>query len=88
MNAARRSVHMQVYSFTPAPIAKVLVAAEKRSVDVEAILDRSNQTTNYSSADFLAHEGVPTFIDAQHAIAHNKFITCEPGSEHMGGSCR
>jgi phosphatidylserine/phosphatidylglycerophosphate/cardiolipin synthase-like enzyme len=27
-----------------------------------------------SSADFLAHEGVPTFIDAQHAIAHNKIM--------------
>jgi hypothetical protein len=46
-------------------------------VDVEAILDKSNETANYSSSDFLAHEGVPTFIDAQHAIAHNKFITCE-----------
>jgi phosphatidylserine/phosphatidylglycerophosphate/cardiolipin synthase-like enzyme len=47
LNAARRTVHVQAYSFTSAPIAKALVAAEKRGVDLEAILDKSNQTANY-----------------------------------------
>jgi phosphatidylserine/phosphatidylglycerophosphate/cardiolipin synthase-like enzyme len=28
----------------------------------------------YFSADFLAHAGIPTFIDARHAIAHNKIM--------------
>ena len=32
--SAERSVHVQAYSFTSAPIAKALVAAEKRGVDV------------------------------------------------------
>jgi phosphatidylserine/phosphatidylglycerophosphate/cardiolipin synthase-like enzyme len=27
-----------------------------------------------SDTDFLAHQGVPTMIDANHAIAHNKII--------------
>ena len=79
LNAAQRSVHVQAYSFTSAPIAKALVAAEKRGVDVEAILDKSNRTANYSAADFLAHEGVPTFIDAKHAIAHNKIMIIDGG---------
>ena len=26
------------------------------------------------AADFVAHAGIPTFIDAAHAIAHNKII--------------
>jgi phosphatidylserine/phosphatidylglycerophosphate/cardiolipin synthase-like enzyme len=43
-------------------------------VKVEAILDKSNRTDKYSSADFLLHAGIPTFIDAAHAIAHNKIM--------------
>ncbi len=48
--------------------------AEKRGVDVAVILDKSNRTQKYSAADFTAHMGIPTYIDAQHAIAHNKTI--------------
>ncbi len=77
LNGARRSVHMQAYSFTSAPIAKALVDAARRGVDVIAVLDKSNKTANYSSADFLVHEGVFTFIDSSHAIAHNKIIVID-----------
>ncbi len=41
---------------------------------LEAILDSSSPTAQYSTADFLAHEGVRAFIDAKHAIAHNKIM--------------
>lgn len=41
---------------------------------MEVILDKSNRAQKYSAADFTAHMGVPTYIDAQHAIAHNKII--------------
>jgi len=51
-----------------------LVDAHKRGVKVEAILDKSNRTGRYSSADFLAYAGIPTMIDAAHAIAHNKIM--------------
>jgi phosphatidylserine/phosphatidylglycerophosphate/cardiolipin synthase-like enzyme len=50
------------------------VEAKKRGIDVTAILDKSNKTEQYSSADFLAHGGVPTYIDSKHAIAHNKIM--------------
>jgi phosphatidylserine/phosphatidylglycerophosphate/cardiolipin synthase-like enzyme len=43
-------------------------------VKVEVILDKSQRTQKYSSADFLANQGIPTKIDAQHAIAHNKVM--------------
>jgi phosphatidylserine/phosphatidylglycerophosphate/cardiolipin synthase-like enzyme len=41
---------------------------------VQAVLDESNNTAKYSAATFLLHAGIPTFIDAKHAIAHNKII--------------
>jgi hypothetical protein len=35
---------VQAYSFTSAPIAKALVNAHKRALDVQAILDKSQRT--------------------------------------------
>ena len=72
--SARTNILVQSYSFTSAPIAKALVAAHKRGVNVEVILDRNQRTENHSSADFLHNMEVPTRIDDNHAIAHNKVI--------------
>ena len=55
------------------PFAQADVPAA-RGVAVQAILDRSQKTEKYSEADFLAHAGIPTFIDSAHAIAHNKIM--------------
>jgi phosphatidylserine/phosphatidylglycerophosphate/cardiolipin synthase-like enzyme len=74
IGAAKREILVQAYSFTSAPIAKALVEAHKRGVRVEAILDKSQRTGKYSSATFLANSKIPTFIDARHAIAHNKIM--------------
>lgn len=74
---AKSTVLVQAYSFTSAPIAKALVDAAKRGVKVQVILDKSQRTEKYSGADFLLHEGVPTFIDAKHAIAHNKIMVID-----------
>ena len=74
LNAAKKTVLVQAYSFTSAPIAKALVDAHKRGVDVRVILDKGQRTAKYSSADFVAHAGILTLIDSRHAIAHNKVM--------------
>jgi phosphatidylserine/phosphatidylglycerophosphate/cardiolipin synthase-like enzyme len=71
---AKTSILVQAYSFTSAPIAKALLDAHKRGIQVQVILDKSQRTEKYSSADFLANQGVPTLIDANHAISHNKVM--------------
>lgn len=81
LGQAEESIYIQAYSFTSAPIAEALVAAYKRGVKVEAILDKSQRTKKYSGATFLANAGIPVFIDAAHAIAHNK------GSPHQTEIC-
>jgi len=48
--------------------------AHKRGIKVEVILDKSQRTQKYSSADFLVNSGIPTKIDAAHPIAHNKIM--------------
>jgi phosphatidylserine/phosphatidylglycerophosphate/cardiolipin synthase-like enzyme len=71
---AKSEILFQAYSFTSAPIAKALISAHKRGIKVECILDKSQRTDKYTSVTFLANSGIPTFIDEQHAIAHNKVI--------------
>lgn len=71
---AKKSIYVQAYSFTSAPIAKALVEAHKRGVAVNVILDKSQKTEKYSSADFLAHAGISVLIDSKHAIVHNKIM--------------
>ena len=53
LDHATNSVLVQAYSFTSAPIAKALVAAYRRGVQVHVILDGSQRTEKYSEADFL-----------------------------------
>ena len=75
--AAKATVLVQAYSFTSAPIAKALVEAHARGVDVQVILDRKETGSKYSSADFLAHAKIVTLIDGAHAIAHNKVMVID-----------
>jgi phosphatidylserine/phosphatidylglycerophosphate/cardiolipin synthase-like enzyme len=74
---AKATVLVQAYSFTSAAIAKAIVDAHKRGVHVQVILDKGQRSEKYSSADFLAHAGIPTMIDARHAIAHNKVMVID-----------
>jgi phosphatidylserine/phosphatidylglycerophosphate/cardiolipin synthase-like enzyme len=77
IDAATASILVQAYSFTSAPIAKALVDAHKRGVRIAVILDSSQRTEKYSSADFVLHAGIPVYIDAKHAIAHNKVMVLD-----------
>jgi phosphatidylserine/phosphatidylglycerophosphate/cardiolipin synthase-like enzyme len=77
LNAANETVLVQAYSFTSVPIAKALLAAHKRGVKVEVILDKSQKTEKYSEADFLVNVGIPVQIDAKHSIAHNKIMVID-----------
>jgi phosphatidylserine/phosphatidylglycerophosphate/cardiolipin synthase-like enzyme len=49
LTGAKKSVLVQAYSFISAPIAKALVDAHRRGVEVKVILDRSNRTAHYSA---------------------------------------
>ena len=77
LDDAKTSVLVQAYSFTSAPIAEALVNAHKRGVSIQVILDKSQRSEKYSSADFVAHAGIPTYIDAKHKIAHNKIMVID-----------
>jgi phosphatidylserine/phosphatidylglycerophosphate/cardiolipin synthase-like enzyme len=79
---AQKTVLVQAYSFTSGPIANALVAAKKRGVDVEAILDK---TDHGPAVETIVDAGIPTYMDTKHAIAHNKVIVID-GQTVLTGS--
>ena len=74
LQEAKSTVLVQAYSFTSAAIAKALVEAHRRGVQVVAILDKSQRTEKYSSATFLVNSEIKTLIDDKHSIAHSKIM--------------
>ena len=74
---AKLEILIQAYSFTSKDIAKALVDAHKQGIRTEIILDKSNRSAKYSSGDFTAHMGIPTYIDSAHTIAHNKIMVID-----------
>jgi phosphatidylserine/phosphatidylglycerophosphate/cardiolipin synthase-like enzyme len=74
INKAQSSVRVLAYNFTNKPIAKALLDAHKRGVKVEVVLDKSQRDEKYTGGRFLDNARVPVFIDAEHAIMHNKVM--------------
>jgi hypothetical protein len=55
------------------------VEAHGRRIDVEVILDKSQRTEDDARITPLLDAGIPVWIDAAHAIAHNKVISLSGG---------
>ena len=63
IDEARVSIRLQAYWLTSPPILRALMTAQKRGVNVQALLDRTQDRTNdprgcYMLAAFLVHAGV------------------------------
>jgi phosphatidylserine/phosphatidylglycerophosphate/cardiolipin synthase-like enzyme len=89
IDAATTEIRVQAYAFTSPPILGALASAKRRGLDVQVVLDRSNDHSasepRYSGATFMANAGVPVWIDTHAGIAHNKLIIID---QHLvvGGS--
>lgn len=77
LNSAEDTIHLAAYSFTSKPIATALLKARDRGVRIFVIMDKSNKTSQYSSATFLANNKIPVRINERYAIMHNKFIVVD-----------
>ena len=85
INGAKAEILVQAYSFTSMKLAKALVEAHRRGVKVEAIIDKGRSKEQFTSAVHLTNERVPTYIDGNHAIAHNKVMIID-GTTVITGS--
>lgn len=85
LDAAKKSILIQQYNFTLPDIEQALERAKKRGLDVEVILDHSNEFQKSSMGPLLVRAGIRTLTDAAHPIAHNKIAIID-GVEILGGS--
>ena len=74
ISQAKQSVFVQAAQFTSSPIARALVAAHQRGIDVRVVLDRGKDDHDHAQTDRLVDSGIPTFADGRHHTAHNKIM--------------
>jgi phosphatidylserine/phosphatidylglycerophosphate/cardiolipin synthase-like enzyme len=82
---ATKSVHVQAYSLSSAPIADALLAAQRRGVEVRVVLDAGRADDDASEARRLARGGVATFGDSRESKAHSKIMLID-GTTIVTGS--
>lgn len=77
---ARQQVLVQAFSFTHHDIARALIEAHRRGVEVKLIADRE-QTENMERGQVpgMARAGVPVWLDGEHQSAHNKVVVVDAG---------
>lgn len=80
----KKQLLIQAYGFTSAPIAKAVIGAHRRGVEVVALLDKSQKTERYSSLTLLQNAGVRVLIDNKPAIAHNKIMIFDQAAVFTG----
>ena len=84
IDAARRSIDVEAYTFTSRPIAQALIEAHERGVAVRVILDDKESRESYSLGRELAEAGLAVFTDAHYAIAHNKIMIMDDATVVTG----
>jgi phosphatidylserine/phosphatidylglycerophosphate/cardiolipin synthase-like enzyme len=78
---ARERILVQAYLFTSKPLMRGLVAAHRRGVRVEVLLDAEmNGPASPSVLPELMAAGIPVAIETRYNIAHNKVMIFDPAS--------
>lgn len=72
---ARESVQVQAYLFTDRGLARALLAALKRGVEVEVVGDAAQHAAGgLPWLGTLERAGARVYLDTSHAAAHNKIV--------------
>ncbi|MEO5764438.1 MAG: phospholipase D family protein [Casimicrobiaceae bacterium] len=78
IDGAKREVLVQAFSFTSKRIARALLAAHRRGVQVAIVADRAQTLELATSAvPGLARDGVPVWLDGNFVAAHNKVLVVD-----------
>lgn len=93
IGSAKHDIHMMAYSFTAPDVMKALIAAKKRGVDVEIVIDENGNRNKASTAakNLIVNAGIPLRTNHKYRIQHDKVIivdgdTVETGSFNYSAS--
>ncbi|MCL4799658.1 MAG: phospholipase D family protein [Burkholderiales bacterium] len=75
IGAARRQIRVQAFSFSNRAIARALVAARQRGIDVAVTADREQvYGAGFTRIPELAGAGIPVWLEVRYAAAHSKVM--------------
>ena len=86
ISSARQSIRLAGYSFTSPAVVKALTDAQRRHVDVRAVLDdRGNRgKANIAAMNLLLAAGVQVRVVSRYAIHHDKYIVADARTVQTG----
>lgn len=80
LRGAKERILVQAFSFTHRDIARALIEARARGIDVQVIADaEQTELIENTVIPELAAAGVPVFLDEEHVAAHNKVMVIDEG---------
>lgn len=83
LGQAQKSIHVQAYLLTSRSIAKALLQAHQRGVNVQILADAEMVNNGDSSKiPALAAAGIPVWLETRYANAHNKVMLIDAESAH------
>ncbi|MEI8134757.1 MAG: phospholipase D-like domain-containing protein [bacterium] len=86
IDEAHSQILVQAYGFTNDNICDALKRARRRHVRIKVLLDKSNETVVNSCIDEMEKLHIPTRIDAEGGIAHNKVMIIDSMTTITGNS--
>jgi len=77
INKTRSSIYVQSYHWTSMPMAKALIEAKKRGVQILVLLDKSNDANPPEAMEILLQYSIPVRIRRISGISHNKVMVLD-----------
>lgn len=74
MAAARHTILLQGFTFASPEIARALIDAHRRGVEVELLLDAGAAADYRDALQPILKAGIPIYVDGKHAAAHSKVV--------------
>ena len=86
IQSARSSIGVAAYSFTSPVIAKALLSAKRRGVDVRVVVDENGNKSKASLAalNLMVGAGIPTRTISRYAIHHDKYMVVDKSTVQTG----
>lgn len=90
IGTARHDIRMLTYSFTSAPVARALLEAKKRGVDIKIVADQRNNTSEDRSGksraalSLLTEAGADVRLISAYPIHHDKVLIVDGETVELG----
>lgn len=88
IHSAKKTIRVAMFTWTRYDMAKELISAQKRGVNVEVVLDNSSaKGASAKIAELLKKEGIPlTYSNSGSALLHHKFMWIDDNILEIGSA--